>query len=65
VTAYPSFISETASGELIDDATMAVPTVQGLEYQSWVTFDEPQNDSDGDGPYAAGMISNSALVILN
>lgn len=39
ITAYPSFISETATGELVDESSMAVPTLKGIEYQSWVTFD--------------------------
>ena len=65
VTAYPNFISDNCSGELVDEATMAVPTVQGIAYQSWVTFDAPQRDSDGDGPYRAGMIDKSALASLH
>jgi len=64
ITTYPSFISETATGELVNETTMAVPTLQGIVYQSWVTFEEPQHDSDGNGPYAAGMIDNSALASL-
>ena len=31
----------------------------------WVWFDEPQLDADGDGPYRAGQIWESALTLLS
>ena len=30
----------------------------------WVSFDEPQFDADGDGPYKGGQIWESALTLL-
>jgi hypothetical protein len=30
----------------------------------WVCFDEPQLDADGDGPYRAGSIWESALSLI-
>lgn len=30
----------------------------------WVWFDEPQLDGDGDGPYRAGSIWETALTLL-
>jgi hypothetical protein len=31
----------------------------------WVWFDEPQLDADGDGPYRAGSIWETALTLLS
>ena len=34
----------------------------GVNTVYWVWFDEPQYDADGDGPYRAGSIWESALI---
>jgi hypothetical protein len=39
-----------------------VQQVNGLHHYYWVTFDEPQTDSDGDGPYAGAEIPGWALL---
>ena len=36
---------------LIDSVPSSVETRQGEDYMYWVSFDEEQNDTDGDGPY--------------
>jgi hypothetical protein len=30
----------------------------------WVRFDEPQLDAEGDGPYRAGSIDESAMTLI-
>jgi hypothetical protein len=36
----------------------------GMHTVYWVSFDEPQVDADGDGPYRGGQIWESALSLL-
>jgi hypothetical protein len=38
------------------EAFLEVGTRQGLERSSWVAFDEPQRDADGDGPYRESQV---------
>lgn len=33
-----------------------VETRQGPERMWWITFDEPQRDTDGDGPYSTAQV---------
>jgi hypothetical protein len=51
--------SDTADG-----VTSFVRTVEGPKEQVWVEFDEPQIDTEGDGPYAAAVIQISFLQML-
>jgi hypothetical protein len=37
---------------------------RGTHTVYWVTFDEPQLDADGDGPFKGGQIWESALTVL-
>lgn len=40
-----------------DDSSFSeVTTVSGLERSWWVSFDEPQLDADGDGPYRESQV---------
>jgi hypothetical protein len=44
-------------GESLDGASFSLSqTVNGPMKQYWVVFDEPQEDADGDGPYAASDV---------
>ena len=45
-------ITESPTGEPFG----VVETRQGPERLWWVTFDEPQRDTDGDGPYATAQV---------
>lgn len=38
-----------------------VSTVRGRQKTYWVEFDEPQEDADGDGPYAASQVLEQYL----
>jgi hypothetical protein len=38
-----------------------VSTRQGPERTYWITFDEPQFDADGDGPYVSSQVEESYL----
>lgn len=53
-------VSGTWDGELTRQETSAL----GTHAVYWVWFDEPQYDADGDGPYRAGSIWESALTII-
>ena len=44
-----------------DGCTRTVPTLHGPEEQVWVSFDEPQIDADGDGPYRGAEIPTNML----
>lgn len=44
--------------------TRDVKGVQGTLRFHWVTFDEPQRDADGDGPYRGGEIDVEAIERL-
>lgn len=45
-------IVASPSGEAFDE----VATRQGMERTWWVVFDEPQHDTDGDGPYRQSQV---------
>ena len=62
IAAYPDFIADAATGDLVDETTMSVPALQGPIDQTWVVFDEPQLDDDGDGPYAEAAIDCAMLM---
>jgi hypothetical protein len=40
-----------------------VQTTTGVNPYYWVTFDEPQRDAEGDGPYEGGEIPADALSL--
>jgi|NGEPerStandDraft_5_1074534.scaffolds.fasta_scaffold38415_2 hypothetical protein len=50
----PDYILELADGWKGD--VREVPSLKGLLLFQWVEFDVPQQDADGDGPYAGGEI---------
>ena len=52
------------SGEWDGDLNRQEVSVLGTNTVYWVWFDEPQYDADGDGPYRAGSIWESALALL-
>jgi hypothetical protein len=41
-----------------------IQTRRGPELQYWVAFDEPQYDSDEDGPYSGGEVLARYIEIL-
>lgn len=41
-----------------------VPTADGAKLFYWVSFDSPQLDAEGDGPYGEGEIDASFLELL-
>ena len=44
------------------DGVRMVETTSGLRPFYWVTFDEPQRDADGDGPYGGAEVPADALI---
>ena len=64
VAAFPGLLAENMTGALLDNATMSVPGRRGPIAQSWIVFDVPQIDGDGDGPYAAAAVDSGALTRL-
>ncbi len=52
------------SGQWDNGLTMQERSALGTNTTYWVWFDEPQYDADGDGPYRAGQIWESALTII-
>lgn len=48
----------------ISGSPTAVDTVSGPMLTYWVTFDEPQRDADGDGPYSSSQILSKYLQII-
>lgn len=57
--------AQGATGTIVD---LFGPTLEeslrGPRLLHWVEFDEPQYDSDGDGPYAEAQIEATALILL-
>jgi hypothetical protein len=51
------------SGEWDGELTRQEISDLGTNTVYWVWFDEPQFDADGDGPYRAGSIWESALSL--
>ena len=41
-----------------------VETMRGSERSYWITFDEPQRDTDGDGPYESSQVLERYLQVL-
>jgi hypothetical protein len=63
ITAPPNEV--TAISEPWDeDLTLQEDSVLGTNTVYWVWFDEPQIDSDGEGPYRGGSVWENALTIL-
>jgi hypothetical protein len=52
------------SGPWDNGLTLKEESALGFNIVYWVWFDTPQHDADGDGPYRAGCIWQSALVRL-
>lgn len=52
------------SGPWEDGLTRQEKSAVGVAKVYWVFFDEPQFDADGDGPYRAGQIHESALTLI-
>jgi hypothetical protein len=52
------------SGTWDEDLTRQETSALGTNTVYWVWFDEPQFDADGDGPYRAGSIWESALTLV-
>ena len=53
------------SGSWDGELTRREISALGTNIVYWVWFDEPQYDTDGDGPYRGGSIWEDALAILN
>lgn len=53
------------SGPWDEGLTRQEVSALGTHAVYWVWFDEPQRDADGDGPYRAGQIWESALTLLS
>jgi len=52
------------SGPWDDNLTRQETSALGTHTVYWVWFDNPQFDTEGDGPYSGGQIWGSALTIL-
>ncbi len=52
------------SGAWDGDLTRQETSALGTNTVYWVWFDEPQPDAEGDGPYRAGSIWESALSLV-
>jgi hypothetical protein len=52
------------SGAWDEGLTRQEVSALGTHTVYWVWFDEPQFDSDGDGPYSGGQVWESALRLL-
>jgi hypothetical protein len=46
-----------------DGITRTVQSLKGPQVFYWVQFDQLQKDADGDGPYNAGEIAETALAL--
>ena len=64
VSAPPGEIT-ALSGLWDGDITRRETSSLGVNTVYWVWFDEPQFDADGDGPYRAGSIWESALTRID
>ena len=64
VSAPPGEIT-ALSGLWDGDITRREISSLGVNTVYWVWFDEPQFDADGDGPYRAGSIWESALTRID
>jgi hypothetical protein len=53
------------SGPWDSDITRQEISALGVNTVYWVWFNEPQYDADGDGPYRAGSIWESALTRID
>ena len=53
------------SGPWVGGLTQDEVSALGTNTVYWVSFDEPQRDADGDGPYRAGQIWESALTLVS
>jgi len=52
------------SGSWDDGLTRQERSELGQATVYWVWFDEPQLDAEGDGPYRAGSIHESAMTLI-
>jgi len=64
VTLYPEF-PPAPNRERVDATTISVCVRHEAVEETWITFDQPQFDLDGDGPYPQAGIPCSALTRLN
>jgi hypothetical protein len=55
----------TLSGPWNSGVSREEASALGVNTVYWVQFDEPQRDADGDGPYRAGSIWESALTRID
>jgi len=53
------------SGPWNENMTRRETSALGVNTVYWVWFNEPQYDADGDGPYRAGSIWESALTRID
>ena len=59
----PNYILEIS--EEWDGISRKIKTPKGKLVFYWVIFDEPQFDSDGDGPYAEAEIDSQYLKLIH
>jgi hypothetical protein len=59
---WPSEPRGVVSGRVSPYFTV-VQTLQGPERTYWITFDEPQQDAEGDGPYDSSQVLERYLEI--
>jgi hypothetical protein len=61
---YPPTEVTAISGSWDDGLTRQEHSELGQATVYWVWFDEPQLDAEGDGPYRAGSIHESAMTLI-
>jgi hypothetical protein len=64
-TPWPTEPTGTVVYDSADGAFSIVMTRDGPELQYWVSFDEPQCDADGDGPYVSAQVLSRYLELLS
>lgn len=66
ITEPPPFVRQLVAGQAPWQGWRRfVPGVSGAIEFYWVTFDEPQVDADGDGPYTGGEIEADVIEPLS
>lgn len=63
VSAPPDAVT-SLSGAWDHGLTRQETSALGTHTVYWVSFDEPQFDADGDGPYNGGQVWGSAISLL-
>jgi hypothetical protein len=61
---HPPSEVTSISGSWDDNLTRQERSALGQATVYWVWFDEPQLDAEGDGPYQAGSIDESAMTLI-